>query len=932
MDSTTPPRLVRWAPPPLLLFLVCLLVPVRSVGQDLAGALVGTLKDPQGAVVRGAEILLTSPAVMGGVIRTTTDQKGQWRFPALPPGIYALDVHVKDFAPVHEGGIQISAGATVERQMVLALPGLSEALLVLGSESEARDSGVTTRFRRDEITTIPTRRASMFDLIRAAPGVSPTSPSSGTTTTVSIFGSGTNENQYQVDGTPTTCPCNGIARSEVGIDFIQEVLVQSLVASAEFGNSQGAVINVITRQGGAQFQYGASYYAQTAGLTSRPVRLPLDVSRPELGETAYARSRYRDATMTFGGPVLRDRLWFFTGYQYLRDYDNQPGTDSAYPRAYEQDKLFAKLTWKLGPVQLLQSFHHESLVNPDTPTFVTPFDATRQRTVSVPTMTPANLTHILSASTVWDARVGRFIYDEDRAPSSGDWTRASHQDRVSGVTTGAPLQIGSLTLLRTAGKASISHYRSGLLAADHLWKMGAQVERGEQRGANIVPTGVRFVDDGRVPVQSISSAPSNIGGMFVTAAWFVSDAITIGNRLTVNAGLRFDHSRAISQDLPVVDTAGHESDTLVKGLGTLFVWNEWSPRLGVTVRLTGDGRTMLRGSYGRFSQGVFTGELSPFHPGATITTVRAFESATGDYSRVVRTVDPRINLRLDPDIQAPRTHEYSLAVDREVRRVLGVTITYVHKRGSQFIGWTDVGGQYREEARLLPDGRYLPVFVLVNSPNDQRFLLTNPDGYSLRYNGMVVALQKRHSHGWHAGGSYSFSRATRLQASSGELAAGAQASTIATPTRLFGRDPNDLTNARGRLPNDRPHTVRLTGSVDVPRLGVAVTANLQHFSGKPWAATALLDLQQLDQRILLETRGSRRLSSQSLLDLRVSKTFTLGAARMELLLDILNALNDNAAEALASDNLFSPNFGQPSVFVDPRRAMLGIRFDLTHRH
>ncbi|MEO5896976.1 MAG: TonB-dependent receptor, partial [Vicinamibacterales bacterium] len=569
--------------------------------------------------------------------------------------------------------------------------------------------------------------------------------------------------------------------------------------------------------------------------------------------------------------------------------------------------------------------------NPDTPTFVTPFEATRQRVVSIPTMTPAHLTHVLSANTVWEARVGRFVYDEDRTPSTGDWARASHQDRVTNVTTGAPPQIGSLTLIRTTGKATIGHYRSGLLGADHHWRMGAQVERGEQDGANIVPTGVRFVDDGRLPVQSISSAPSNVGGMFVTGGWFVSDAITAGNHFTVNAGLRFDHSRAISQDLPVVDPSGHETDTIVQGLGTVFTWNEWSPRLGVTAKLTSDGQTMLRGSYGRFTQGVFTGELTPFHPGSTTTTTRAFEAATGDYTRLLKTSDARINLRLDPDIQAPRTHEYSLALDREVRRGVGVSITYVHKRGSQFIGWTDIGGQYVRAVRTLADGRSLPVLVLSNSLNDQRFLLTNPDGYSLLYNGMVVGLQKRHSHGWHASGSYTFSKASGLQASSGELASGAQASTIATPTRLFGRDPNDLTNARGRLPNDRPHVIRMTGSIDVRHLGVVVTASLQLFSGKPWAATTQMDLQQLDQRILLEPRGSRRLSSQSLLDLRLSKTFTVAAARIDLLLDILNALNDTAEEALATDNLFSPNFGQPTLFMDPRRAMLGIRLNLNHR-
>ena len=116
-------------------------------------------------------------------------------------------------------------------------------------------------------------------------------------------------------------------------------------------------------------------------------------------------------------------------------------------------------------------------------------------------------------------------------------------------------------------------------------------------------------------------------------------------------------------------------------------------------------------------------------------------------------------------------------MDREVGRRLAVAIAYVRKDGSNFIGWTDVGGQYREETRTLPDGRTVPVFVLANSTADRRFLLTNPDGYSLTYNGLVMAVEKRRSHGWQAFGSYTLSRASGLQASSGTRAAGAQVST-----------------------------------------------------------------------------------------------------------------------------------------------------------
>jgi hypothetical protein len=122
---------------------------------------------------------------------------------------------------------------------------------------------------------------------------------------------------------------------------------------------------------------------------------------------------------------------------------------------------------------------------------------------------------------------------------------------------------------------------------------------------------------------------------------------------------------------------------------------------------------------------------------------------------------------------------------------------------------------------------------------------------------------------------------------------------------------------------------RLASAIDVRRTGFVVAANFEYFSGKPWAATAQMALQQGDQRILLEPRGSRRLSSQSLLDVRVSRAIRLrGAGQVELLLDVLNALNDTAEESVATDNLFSPNFARPTLFVDPRRAMLGVRMNL----
>jgi Carboxypeptidase regulatory-like domain len=911
-----------------VLVAACLLLPEVALPQGLTGTLIGTVRDQQGGALPGALVTVSSPALIGGPVTLPTNDKGQLRFQALPPGLYAVEIEMPGFMSHRENEVAVGAGATIERSVVLAVAGVTETIEIEGgSRIEARGSGFETRFSADYIRTIPGRRYSLFDFIKAAPGVSPTSPTSGTSNSVSVLGSGVNENAFLLDGTNFTCPCSGGAVAEPGTDVIQEVQVQTVGASAEFGNIQGAVFNVVTRQGGNALQYDASYYWKGAGLTSQPVLRPVQSgTRPESG---YERMRYSDFTTNFGGPIVRDRVWFFAGYQYLRDYDSQPGTDPAFPRQYEQDKLLGKLTWQISPsLRLVSSFHHEFWVNPERPTLVTPFETTLRFNGRVPTTTFAHVTYTPSSNTLWDARVGQFVLSQDNDPASSSITTPNRFDRVTGVSSGAPPGFGDFNLRRTTGKVTLTHYRPGLFGADHEWKMGGQAEKGHHDALVIIPTGVRYIDSAGQPFQAVSRDPATPGGEFITTGAFASEAMTIGDRLTINAGLRFDHNRAISPDLPARDLTGRETDAAVGGLGTLYTWNVWSPRLGVTTKLTGNGRTMLRASYGRFHQGVLTGELGPIHPGQTAIRTMAFDPGTGGYTRLVSVVDPTTNLRLDPETRAPRTDEYSVGVDRELGRGLSAAVAYVRKNGSDFIGWTDTGAVYREETRTMVDGRVVPVFVLTSGAASRRFLLTNQDDYSLTYNGLVTALEKRQSNGWYALASYTWSRTSGLQPSSGGAAADPQlSSTLGAGT--FGRDPNSLTNARGRLPNDRPHIVRGAASWQVPHIGFHVAGNIQYYSGKPWAASAQILLPQGDQRILLEPRGTRRLSSQTLVDVRVSKMIGLGDfGRVELLADVLNAFNRASEEGLATDNLYSPNFGVATVFVDPRRVMLGARLNL----
>jgi len=905
--------------------------PLDADAQGLTGALVGTVKDADGGVMPGALVRVTSPALIGGARQTISSDRGQWRLQILPPGDYVLTIDLSPkFAVYQRSGIHIGAGETVELTAVLQVAGIVESVTVQANpDMNPRTSGMESRFGRDFIRLVPTRRYSMFSLINNTPGVSPTSPASGAINTVSVFGSAVNENTFLIDGTNFTCPCQGVSRAEPIMDVIQELHVQSMGASVEFGNLQGGVFNVVTKQGGARFAGEASYYAQTSGLTAQPIVLPVRAgTQPASG---YERVRYRDLTTSVGGPVKRDRLWFFGAYQYLRDYDSQPGADPAFPRSYEQNKVFGKLNWRLTPsLQMMQSFHQEKWVNPTPATLSAPFETTQRVHASVPNMTFAHVTHVLSDRTVWEARVGRFLLRQDADPSSGDRTTPSRTDQLTGISAGNAAQITTLHLDRVTAKAVLHRYQPDWLGVDHELKAGVQIERGEHRLLTVLPGGVRYVDNNGSPFQAVFRTPSIVGGLFVTPAVFAADTFSLGERITVDAGVRFDHSRAINPDLPVVSPDGRETDDVNAGAGTLYTLNVVSPRLGVIARLDRSGRTVVRASYGRFNQGVLTGELDSISQGATPTTTMAYEAATGGYTRLVSVVDPRINIALDPHTRTPHTDEYSLALDREVTRGVRASAAYIRKRGSDYLGWVDRGGQYREETRTLADGRVLPVFVLANATSARRFFFANQDSLFVNYDGLVLALEKRRSNDWSASGSYTYSRARGLQVMSNGAAEDPQFSTIARPGYLtFGQDPNDLTNATGRLPNDRPHVFRATSVVRLPWQDIHVAANLQTFSGKPWAATTQVTLPQGSRRILLEPRGSRRLPSQALLDVRVSKTLSVGAAgSVDVILDVLNLLGDSAEEALVSDSFFSETFGRPRLFIDPRRAMLGVRLNL----
>ena len=151
------------------------------------------------------------------------------------------------------------------------------------------------------------------------------SASTSTSSRSQSFGSATNENVYLIDGTDFTAPLSGAAWPWPNTDAIEEIQVLSLGAPADYGNLGGAVFNVVTRQGSNAFHGDANFYFQNQSLTGRNTTDAQDSGLP------YHRDEFKDTTLQLGGPVMKDKLWFFGSFQYQKDADSQPGTDPAFP-------------------------------------------------------------------------------------------------------------------------------------------------------------------------------------------------------------------------------------------------------------------------------------------------------------------------------------------------------------------------------------------------------------------------------------------------------------------------------------------------------------------------------------------------------------------------------------------------------------------------
>jgi hypothetical protein len=909
-----------------ILFTLVIAAPLAA--QTTTGSLQGRVTDTSGALLPGALVELTSQAQIGGAQTATTDRTGEFRFQRLSPGTYAMKVSLDGFKTIVRDGLRVEVGRTFDVDFRLDVGSINETVTVTAESPlvDASSTAVTTNYNSEILKNTPITRFSVFDMFQFTPGVSPAQIEDSNAS--SAFGSNTNENQYQIDGTNITAPTNGQMWPFPNTDIVEEFELIGVGAPAEYGNLQGAVFNVVTKSGSNNLRGTINWFSQYQALT--------DNNTPD-EPLPFHRDQFNDATFQVGGPLQRDRMWWFGSYQYRRDLYSDPGTPPDLPTQDMQDRVFGKLTWQLTPTQTLMiAYHNDHWRLPSTITVSTPHEASSMNKGHNPTPT-ATWHVLLNDRTTFELRYGGFYNWSSNQGLTQNLTTPGVLDQVTGV---ASVNVRNFSFSSNSPRLttiSTKMTRAATVGGQmHDVRIGAQFQDGGNMSESVWPGGQQVTTSNGQPLYIEVRDPSFSGGSMRTLGFFVDDGWTVSERVKLNLGLRFDINTGWIQEMPQLDAARNEIG-IVPGIDDLVDWTSWSPRVGVNLKLSDDGSSIMRVSYGRYYQGVTTNMYSALSPAQAVTRRFGWNPATGQYDILQRVSDPRGQFTVDPNLQQPYTDQYTIGVDHELLANLAVGASYVHKRARDFLGRIDTASTWAPKTIADPQtGAILDVFNRATPAQNVRIQLTNTnpstcaycaEEFRQQYDGVMVSMTKRMSNRWQAIGSLTVAKVEGLHAgsSSGQSsAAGA-----------FGDDPNDLLNAFGLLGLDREFMWKLQASYILPA-DVVLSTNWISQSGLPYArkfsVTRFADGTAPAQgsfTIFLEPRdGSIRMDTQNYINLRAEKRFALGGSRrLTAMVDVINMLNSDTMLSVISENVTSVNFGVANSRFDPRRAMVGVRLE-----
>ena len=829
-------------------------------------AISGVVKDESGAVMPGVSVEAASEALIEKVRSTVTDENGAYRMIDLRPGNYKLTFTLQGFnVIIRELELPSNFVATINADLKVGT--LQESVTVSGQSPlvDVQSNVKQQVLSRDVLDAVPTART-IQGLGQLVPGVTFDQPDVGGSRAMQqtyffVRGTGSAQTVVMVDGLMT----NGLMGDGAVNAYHNEAMTQEAVYMTSGGNAEtmtaGVNLNLVPKDGGNRFSGGLKYAKSPADWQGDNLTQRLKDFNVRAVDKV---SNFYEFNAELGGPILRDKLWFFGAYRKAR-YDKPIANTFDLPTNVPAPQAFANCLANQGSCE--QGVSPEKMDNPimrltwqasQRNKFAVYYDralrlragamsnATDPRTASVVWNTPifatgsAKWTSTLSSSLLLESG---FSFNRERYDNlyqdgvfaergTPEWYR---NVRKNDLSTGFLWNASSAQLGNYPDRYTVSSAIS-YVTGSHNVKFGALYGWGIYRRYNNANADLYQVYTNGVPTQvTVLNTPLEVQeNMDGQIAAYVQDSWRFRN-FTFNYGVRYDRiaQSIVGQEAQV----GRFANSPAYDDFEVPTWSDFSPRTSIVWDIFGNGKTAIRTGFNRFMTAQTTGFARLYSPTALTTTnlgwtdLNGDDIAQGERGCTYRTAGCEIDFANlpanfgiralatpNPDIQRPGQYSVNLGVTQEILNRLTLTAEWYHNRFSDITERNNIArthDSYTPVPVVSPiDGRVITAY---NVKTEFRSAIQNEDNSDSDI--------KRHYHGFELGFNARLPRGARVFG-------GFNLERTLSNTCTVGTDPNFL-NFCDQWESGIPWSkqFKLAGTYPLPWWGITASASLQSLMG-----------------------------------------------------------------------------------------------------
>lgn len=881
-----------------------------AAAQGTSGTVEGTVRDSSGAALPGVSVVLTGPALMGERA-TTSGDAGTYRLVLVPPGDgYQLEARLSGFGAVVRRDLEVRAGQTVTVDLSMAVASVTEAVEVRAASPVVDLRSTVRSFTVDAqaVSHIPLTTSQRYaDLFTLVPGVNDQLDAPGLGTNLVVNGAGATQNKVYVDGIDTTDHVNASLVTELNSAVIQEVSIATSGFDATSGFGTGGSMDIVTKSGGNRFSGGASMFLtpQRFNDTNREGVPPADV------ETYFPE-------VHLGGPIRRDVLWFFGSDKYLHQNSGFVGI-SDFQKEVRGHQAYGKVTHRVSPRHLLayvfQWDERESKNDFATPIFTE--DATSVASFGG-YMTGVNWNYQAGSNRFLQVVGSYFDKPGTTNGRNGDSPRRIYQDVRGSVLRFEDNYDRDLTNEANRWYFSGRYTQSFTAGGSHDLQVSSEYypfrRRLTRQRLNVLETyrdsaihGPRQLFQVQTPRPLEGTDNEGIDRAF---GFGIQDSWRPVQRLTVNAGVRYDYNR-----------------TSITGVDQSFTdFGSWSPRVAAAYAL--NDRTVIKGGFARLGQKFALDFLFTFYPNAIVYDTAQSSQVNGVLDTFFTGTSTATTTR-NIDRRVPYALEYTLSVQRQLPWRIALEAGYVQRR---FKGFTD-----SIDRNLILDvanrrfvGRIDPAFDALTD------VVTN-DRQQQVYRALQLWANRRFADRWQLDASYTY----QINRQEGEFGLG----TTANAAQQFAY--GDRASAFFETTSGTRHLLKLAGSYRFPwdvTLGVyyskkGPTVRLDTYNPAGIGAVAprvtlsngrVVPDPLFNPELLVappDEEVGREIGGAHLLNLQLEKAFRVGAHRFRVIGLAYNLPNAARVLNYTSSNVANANYGRISSVQPPRAAQLAFGWE-----